>query len=132
MKISFKNVGQGDSIILESNVSDNPVIGIIDCKKYAGKNPVIEHLKESQPKEILFIVLSHPHQDHFSGLYDLLEYCENRGIKIKHFVHTMSCHPKYLNWAELKEEDTQMLDKIIRKAITLSEGKLINDIGHAS
>lgn len=103
MKITFKNVGQGDSIILEWDGGLHGEIGIIDCKKTPTGNPIIEHLERIKPERIAFVLLSHPHFDHFSGMADLLTYCNTEGIKIQHFMHTMNLDPRYLHWAILEE-----------------------------
>lgn len=86
-KITFKDVGQGDSIIIEwDNEKKN---GILDCKKKGRKNPILDHIKKNEIKEIDFIILSHPHTDHYSGMTELLKYCSSENIKIKKFCHTL-------------------------------------------
>lgn len=87
--VIFKDVGQGDSIIIQWSALKKQ-IGIIDCNLKMGVNPVIEHLKGLPDFEIEFIVLSHPHEDHYSGMLQLLEYIETNSIPLKYFFH--SCH----------------------------------------
>lgn len=134
MKITFKNVGQGDSIILEWQNGPNSEIGIIDCNKLGGNNPVLEYLQSIACQKIAFILLSHPHEDHFSGLYDLLDYCERRGIVIDRFMHTMRLDPRYLtrtsylNWAILEPEGKQRLLNLIKKLGLLYEIKIIKKL----
>ena len=96
--ITFKDVGHGDSIILEWNCKDQNKIAIIDCNITDDKRiPTLEYLKNiNKYKEIEFILLSHPHYDHYSGINNLLDYCETAGIVIKLFMHTAFTHPKYL------------------------------------
>ena len=53
MKITFKDVGQGDSIIIEWLDDDKRRVGIIDCKKKGRFNPVIS---QSIQKKYVFIV----------------------------------------------------------------------------
>lgn len=89
-KITFKNVGQGDSIILEWEDNGSSHLGIIDCNIYENKNPVVEYLAIKKPIEIEFIVLSHFHYDHFSGIPELFNFCILHNIKIKSFFHTIS------------------------------------------
>ncbi|UMQ41157.1 hypothetical protein MKS83_17355 [Chryseobacterium sp. Y16C] len=88
MKITFKDVGQGDSIIIEWN-NETKKIGIIDSKKIGNHNPVLEHIKNHNYKEIEFIVLSHPHTDHYSGLAEVFEYCYSNSVTIKKFCYTI-------------------------------------------
>ena len=86
--VNFKNVGQGDSIIIEWENKGKKSIGIIDCKVYNEKNPILEYLQQNLILEIEFILLSHLHYDHFSGMADIFEFCINRKIKTKYFFHT--------------------------------------------
>ena len=85
IKITFKDVGQGDSIVIEW--SDK--IGIIDSKKKGKSNPVLEHIKANNYKEIEFIVLSHPHTDHYSGLFEIFDFCLKNSIFVKKFCYTI-------------------------------------------
>lgn len=88
--ITFKNVGQGDSIIIEWEDKGENRIGIIDCNLFESKNPVVDYLKEKNIVEIEFIVLSHFHYDHFSGMPELFKFCIDKNIKIKWFFHTLA------------------------------------------
>ena len=89
VKVTFKDVGQGDSIVFEWETAGIKKFGLIDCRKYEGANPTLEHLKESGISEIAFIVLSHPHEDHYSGLFEIFKHCKDSKIKIKGFYHTL-------------------------------------------
>lgn len=89
MKIHFKNVGQGDSIILEWHHESEVLYGIVDCNLIDGKNPVLDFLKENQVFKIEFIILSHFHYDHFSGMAELFEYCMANKVVVRYFMHTL-------------------------------------------
>lgn len=90
VKITFKDVGQGDSILIEWLTKTKQLkIGIIDCKSKAGKNPILEHIIKENIKEIDFIVLSHPHTDHYSGMTELLTFCSVNNVRINKFCHTL-------------------------------------------
>lgn len=99
VKVTFKNVGQGDSILLEWNQDDEDKIAIIDCNRYLNNNPVLDYIKLKEYREINFMILSHPHLDHFSGFVELLNYCKNNNIKIRRFLHTAQTTPDYLKAA---------------------------------
>ena len=119
IRITFKNVGQGDSIILEWKKSRKKKIGIIDCKKNLGSNPILDYIKEKEIKEISFLILSHPHLDHFSGFAELIEHCIKNKVKIKYFLHTANNTPSYWKAAvDSKEAETEILRlfNIIRDA----------------
>jgi beta-lactamase superfamily II metal-dependent hydrolase len=90
INVIFKNVGQGDSILIEWNSDNNFHFGIIDCNLYENQNPLLDEIIERDIKEIDFIILSHLHYDHYSGIPDLLQHCITKSIKIKYFLHTFT------------------------------------------
>ncbi|MEA3448488.1 MAG: MBL fold metallo-hydrolase [Bacteroidota bacterium] len=90
IKVTFKNVGQGDSIIIEWNNQGKDGIGIIDCNKKNRINPTVNYLKEKSISNIDFILLSHFHYDHFSGMPELFDYLYYKNISVKFFLHTLS------------------------------------------
>ncbi|MCL1666623.1 MBL fold metallo-hydrolase [Elizabethkingia ursingii] len=129
MKVTFKDVGQGDSIIVEWERSGKNKIGIIDCNKKGKINPVLEHLKNTEIEEIDFIILSHPHADHFSGMIDIFNYAECRDIKIKKFAHTLFLLGKdfyrYLNWVEIDTAALEDLQRLVQKLDVLHKSGII-------
>jgi beta-lactamase superfamily II metal-dependent hydrolase len=110
--LTFKNVGQGDSIILEWNDKDIAKICIIDCKLYHDKNPVLDYLIEKKYKTIDYLILSHPHLDHFSGFLQIIEYCNSNSIKILYFLHTCIQVPTFLKTASKSAEAERELQKL--------------------
>ena len=88
--ITFKNVGQGDSIIFEWEENGKNKIGIIDCALYQNQNPIVEYINLISPSEIEFVILTHFHYDHFSGFPDFFKFCFEKNIVIKYFLHTLS------------------------------------------
>lgn len=98
LTITFKNVGHGDTIIAEwQNDYGEKEIGIVDCHREKGKtNMAIEHIRRSGYKKIRFMILSHPHNDHFSGFPSLLEFCKKNHISIERFWHTSAYDPSFM------------------------------------
>ena len=90
IKVTFKKVGQGDSIIVEWENEGKIKLGIIDCNLCNNKNPILEYLISESITEIEFIILSHYHIDHFSGFSEVFDYCKKQRIPIKWFYHTLS------------------------------------------
>lgn len=90
MKITFKDVGQGDSIIIEWESSSKICYGLIDCNLVEGRNPTLDFLKAKSVSEIEFIVLSHFHYDHFSGMADVFQHFIDNNIRVKHFFHSLT------------------------------------------
>jgi len=96
LDIYFKNVGQGDTIFLHWD--NNNKFGLIDCNLVNKKiTHVIKHIEQHSIKEFEFMLMSHPHSDHFSGFPELLGYCESKGIVIKKFFHTATFVPRRLD-----------------------------------
>ncbi len=88
MIITFKDVGLGDSIIIEwLDDNNNCKLGVIDCCLYKHSNPVLEHIRRHRINEISFLIISHAHEDHYSGLEELLQYCINSNTIIHNFYH---------------------------------------------
>ncbi len=130
VNITFKNVGQGDSIILEWFEKDLSKYAIVDCNIYQNKNPILQHIIDFKIKEIEFLLLTHPHSDHFSGFYDLLVYCRKNGIKIKRFLHTSEITPDYLKTAtrSLESEEALFLLFDYLKEMRNKDGLILNTV----
>jgi beta-lactamase superfamily II metal-dependent hydrolase len=94
--IHFKNVDQGDSIVIEWMESGVLHIGIIDCAlSNDNENHVLAHIKAIEvPYRLHFVVLTHPHKDHYTGVLELLDYLETEKIKTAFFCHTYYYHLK--------------------------------------
>lgn len=117
MKVTFKNVGQGDSIILEWKDGAQDKIGLIDCNIIDRKNPVANYINESKYSEIEFIIMSHPHSDHYSGMLGLFEVIVKKGIIVRHFGHSVHIlgpdFIKYLKWMEIGTAELKDLQELI-------------------
>jgi len=94
LKVSFKNVNQGDCIIVEwYNDQGELEVGLIDSNFVSSEKetqPSVSYLKELKSKRlnrIKFIILSHPHTDHYSGLKSILTYVYER-FEIGTIFHT--------------------------------------------
>jgi beta-lactamase superfamily II metal-dependent hydrolase len=122
MKLTFKDVGQGDSIVIEWEYKGQRKVGIIDCKMKGKSNPVLNHIKYGKYAEIEFIILSHPHSDHYSGLEELLDFCEREGIIIQKFGHTIKdIGIEYFRWFETGNSEQRQLARIIKLANSLKD-----------
>ncbi len=103
VKVDFIDVGQGDCILLNWIKDDETLgYGIIDCANFERCRYWLE-LKRI--KEIDFILLSHPHSDHFSGMYKLLRYLYEKKIKVKEIFITFSFGVKFLNYYDWTQDD---------------------------
>lgn len=96
LEISFLNVNQGDSIVVRWDKGERVGTIIIDCNLTLDGNKTINYIKERAITEIDYIILSHPHYDHYSGICDLLKYCIDASIKIMYFLFTGKTQPEYI------------------------------------
>lgn len=92
--VQIFDVGHGDSLLIQS---PEGAIGIVDCCKRESEIPAIDFLIAEQIKEIDFIVLTHPHEDHYRGMLELLEFCDKNSIVIKKF-YEVDMNPKSLSF----------------------------------
>ena len=129
MHIFFLNVGQGDSIILKSENNSKTVWSIIDCNKVGDNNPVLNFVKDNKIEEIQYVILSHPHTDHFSGLLELIDYCHQNKIIINYFVHTCSPFARYIKIAFYSLEAEDKFWKLISRISELHESGYLKDCG---
>lgn len=75
LEIRFLDVGQGDGTLI---ILPDGKLGVVDAAQSSnGANPVLDAIlaHEStlgEPADLAFICLTHPHEDHFSGLATIL------------------------------------------------------------
>lgn len=82
------NVQQGDSLLLEFPGNK---FGVIDCKYHESQNtdddpPALAYLKTRNVDHLEFICLSHPHLDHYHGLWKICQYYSEKGRTFKYFI----------------------------------------------
>jgi|GEM_PF-1919365 len=64
----FLNAGQGDATIIR--LPDGKVM-VVDCNVDDAPENIIEYLKEAGITKIDYLVITHPHHDHVSGLKEI-------------------------------------------------------------
>lgn len=99
LKVYFLDVGQGDSIFIET---ENKIQILVDG---GPDNKVIQKLSEVMPfwdRTIDFIVLTHPDHDHIAGLLEVLKRYQVRGI-VESGVQCEKAECKV--WDDLKEKE---------------------------
>lgn len=99
LEVIFLDIGQGDSILINTPQGKNILID------GGPDNTVIQKLGKYLPfydKDIDIMILTHPHDDHVTGLIEVL-----RRYKVKEIYYTGVVHtsPSYLHWLEeIKKE----------------------------
>jgi beta-lactamase superfamily II metal-dependent hydrolase len=67
------NVGHGSSIVVDYEHNDTHHFGVIDSNARAGESPkALLKLRELGATRVSFLALTHPHKDHFSGLFEII------------------------------------------------------------
>ncbi|PSR03143.1 MAG: hypothetical protein BRD50_06420 [Bacteroidetes bacterium SW_11_45_7] len=133
IEIVFKEVGQGDSIILRwhDQKDKKEKFGLIDCKlKEQNRNPALKHLKALGVDRFEFIILSHPHYDHYSGLKNIFEFSEQNGIYINNFLHTSRADLQYAVDSVKTYKAQNELTQLFLKARELRDTGLIKHFSY--
>ena len=121
LKAYFLDVGQGDAIFIETP-NGNQVL--IDG---GPDNKVLEKLGEVMPfydKEIDLVILSHPHADHLTGLFEVL----NR-YEIKNIIEAKEEYesPQFQMWQKaVKDEGANNVEAISGTVIDLGKDLRLN------
>ena len=122
LKIYFKNVGQGDTIFVHWDTEKK--FGLIDCNVVnGGIDPVIKHIERFDIRVLHFVVLSHPHTDHYSGLPLLFDYCKTKGIVIENFYHTAVFHKTRLTSLFKAGVTKRKQNELLLSAVNENEGR---------
>jgi hypothetical protein len=136
IKIIFKNVGQGDSILIRWEKDSQYHYGIIDCNLYKDKNPLLEEIVLQKIRCFDFVILSHLHYDHYSGLGSFFKYCIDTSIKIKSFLHTFTV--EYLHILDMgfvpkkQEYETELFLESMQSALDKKIIERINDVSNVT
>jgi len=115
LEVDFLDVGQGDAILIKAPSGQNILIDGGPDKT------VIKRLAENLPfydKQIDLMILTHAHDDHVTGLIDVL-----KRYKVKRILYTGAVHnaPNYLAWLNLVRDKKVPLT-IIDKEQTINLG----------
>jgi len=78
LTLTFIGGGYGESILLDVGGS---ILGVIDCctplfqrdRRFRRSNFLVDALARSPQARIAFVLLTHPHHDHYQGLAELLQ-----------------------------------------------------------
>ncbi|MDW0111128.1 S-layer homology domain-containing protein [Sporosarcina aquimarina] len=84
MKVHFIDVGQGDSILLQTPTGKNM---LIDGGKASSENKVVAFLKSKGISTLDVVIATHPDADHIGGLISVLE-----TFKVNQFIDSGKVH----------------------------------------
>lgn len=97
MKIFFKGGKKGESIFLNF---PSGKWGLIDCYS-TSVNDILEYCENLKIKEFDFICITHPHEDHYKGLIELLKKHKVKNI----FLYSVQTHDKLLFYLQKKAKN---------------------------
>ena len=87
LEVTFLDVGQGDCIFIKSPAGKNYLIdGGSTSVSSVGKYRILPFLKYKGADEIEAVIITHPDEDHVSGVLELLETGDAEGIRVKNIV----------------------------------------------
>lgn len=103
LQIWVLNVGHGDSIVLKYVGPTGTSFGVIDSNhdSSSGDPAALKLLRDLGATELSFVMLTHPHADHFRGLLSILD---------SFTVRTFYTYPMGRDLARLKSAGTKYLD----------------------
>lgn len=126
MKVHFINVGQGDSILIQSPNGKNM---LVDGGAKSAGDQVVTFLKSKGVSKLDYVVATHPDADHISGLISVLN-----TIPVSNFVDTGQAHTTQTYLEMLTLIDNKNINYIVPKAgdkIALDSAIVINVLNTA-
>lgn len=99
MTVHFIDVGQGDSILIQSPSGQNMLIDAGDNNK---GDTVVEYLKSQGVDKIDFLVATHPHSDHIGGMDNVIDNFDIGKIHMPKVVHTAKTYEDVLKAIQRK------------------------------
>lgn len=94
MKVHFINVGQGDSILIETPLDRNI---LIDGGPPDAGDAVVNYLKEQKINEIDLMIATHPDIDHIGGLLNVLKKIDVAAVLDTGKLHPTKTFATYMN-----------------------------------
>ncbi len=87
LKITFLDVGQGDCIYIENDNGDCYLVdGGSSSVSRVGNYRILPFLKSRGASSLEAVFVTHPDEDHCSGIRELLETGKEQGIRVKNLV----------------------------------------------
>ncbi|HAT4186945.1 TPA: MBL fold metallo-hydrolase [Clostridium perfringens] len=92
MSVTYLNVGQGDSELIQVN----GINMLIDAGTNAGANDLVKDLKNRGIKTIDIDIATHPHEDHIGGMDEVLENFDVKSFYAPKVAHTTKTYENML------------------------------------
>lgn len=73
LKVHFLNVGKGSSAVVEYTNGTEKYFGVVDSNARVNTTPkAVTKLRALGAQELSFLCLTHPHDDHYSGMFEII------------------------------------------------------------
>ncbi len=92
LKVMYLDVGQGDSILIESGEDAM----LIDAGEAEEGDNVAGILEQEHIKELKYIIGTHPHSDHIGGLAKVIESCDTDEIFLSDITYSSKTYDNLL------------------------------------
>lgn len=116
MHIHFIDVGQGDSILIETP-NDKHIL--IDGGRPEYGQKVVNYLKDHQVDHLDLLIATHPDYDHIGGLVDVMKEMDVDHIIDSGKMHNTKTYARYLN--EIRKQDGLFNLAVENEAIDIDE-----------
>lgn len=94
MKVHYIDVGQGDSILIET---PNDKVILIDGGPPEAGDKIVTYLQEQNVREIDLLIATHPDFDHIGGLIKVMQSFPIKQIVDSGKLHTTKTYIQYIN-----------------------------------
>lgn len=94
MKVHYIDVGQGDSILIET---PNDKVILIDGGPPKAGDKIVTYLQEQNVREIDLLIATHPDFDHIGGLIKVMQSFPIKQIVDSGKLHTTKTYIQYIN-----------------------------------
>lgn len=99
IRVYFLDVGQGDSILIQS--PDNAVL--IDGGEYSARKALLSYLREAGVETLDYVVATHPHSDHIGSLPVVIDEFNVRQVLMPDVTSNTTSFEKLLDAIEKKD-----------------------------
>lgn len=110
-KVHFIDIGQGDSVLLESNGE----FALIDAGDLSSDKKLTEYLKQANVKAINYLIVTHGHADHIGAMDAIINNFEVKQVLMPQFdkapIPTTAVFERLLDLIIEKDIPTEMMVK---------------------
>ena len=126
LRVHFLDVGQGDSILLESEGEFVLVdAGEKDCGRF-----VLDYIRDRDADSLKYVIATHPHTDHIGGLTTVIN-----GIKTENFI-TCETDQQTATWKNVlkavDKNDVNYIDAMVGSSYRFGEAEFTILAPHSS